>query len=133
MTRPPRLLSASPFATANLTYAVIQGTGMAALLLLGHGVLVGQGASQMQSRVAVFTGLVLGIFLLILSNRDLSRPAIVGLAANNPWIKRMFAAVALLLVAVIAVPFLRGVMGFAPAGKADATLPSPRGRLSAQS
>ena len=116
MTRPPRLLSASPFATANLIYAVIQGTGMAALLLLGHGVLVGQGSSQMQSRVAVFIGLVLGIFLLILSNRDLSRSAIVGLAANNPWIKRMFAAVALLLVAVIAVPFLRGVMGFAPAG-----------------
>jgi Ca2+-transporting ATPase len=116
MTRPPRLLSASPFATANLTYAVIQGGGMAALLLLGHSVLVGQGGSETESRLAVFTGLVLGVFLLVLANRDLSRPAIMGLAANNPWIKRMFGAVALLLTVVIAVPFLRGVMGFSPAG-----------------
>ncbi|HSF10317.1 MAG TPA: cation-translocating P-type ATPase [Nitrospirales bacterium] len=116
MTRPPRQVSASPFATANLTYAVIQGAGMAALLLLGHGVLVGQGVSETESRLAVFTGLVLGVFLLVLSNRDLSRPAIMGLAANNPWIKRMFGAVALLLIVVMTVPFLRGVMGFAPAG-----------------
>jgi Ca2+-transporting ATPase len=89
---------------------------MAALLLLGHGVLVGQGVSETESRLAVFTGLVLGVFLLVLSNRDLSRPAIMGLAANNPWIKRMFGVVALLLIVVMTVPFLRGVMGFAPAG-----------------
>jgi Ca2+-transporting ATPase len=116
MTRPPRPITASPFDAGNLTYAVIQGTGMAAVLLLGYGILVGQRFSETESRMAVFTGLVLGLFLLVLSNRDLSRPAIMSLAANNPWIKRMFAAVALLLTAVMAVPFLRGVMGFGQAG-----------------
>ena len=119
MTRPPRPVSASPFEVGNLVHAVIQGIGMAAVLLLGHGVLVGQGFSEAESRAAVFNGLVLGLFLLILANRDLSRTAIVGLAANNPWIWRMFAAVALLLGLVLAVPFLRGVMGFAPVGAAQ--------------
>jgi Ca2+-transporting ATPase len=119
MTRPPRPVSASPFEAGNLAHAIIQGIGMAAVLLLGHGVLVAQGFDESASRAAVFAGLVPGLFLLILANRDLSRPAILGLAANNPWIRRMFAAVALLLVAVLAVPFLRGVMGFAPAGGAQ--------------
>ena len=116
MTHPPRRLSASPFAFGNLACAVMQGAGMAALLLLGHGILTGRGFSETQGRVAVFIGLVLGVFLLILSNRDLSRPAIFGLAADNPWIARIFAAVALLLGAVMTVPFVRGVMGFAPVG-----------------
>jgi Ca2+-transporting ATPase len=55
---------------------------------------------------------VASLFLLILSNRDLSRTAII--VANNPWIKRMFAGVILLLGTVMAVPYLRGIMGFAP-------------------
>ena len=69
--------------------------GMAAVLLLGHGVLVAQGFDETASRATVFNGLVLGLFLLILANRDLSRTAILGLAANNPWVGRMFAAVEL--------------------------------------
>ena len=115
MTRPPRSITATPFDAGNLGYAVVQGMGMAAILLLGHWVLIGRGFSQMESRVAVFAGLVMGLFLLILSNRDLSRSAIAGFAADNPWILRMFAAVALLLIAMMAMPYIRGVMGFAPA------------------
>ncbi len=114
MTRPPRPSTASPFTADNLTYAVAQGSGMAAVLLLGNWVLTAQGFNQMESRVAVFAGLVASLFLLILSNRDLSRTAIMGIVANNPWIKRMFAGVILLLGTVMAVPYLRGIMGFAP-------------------
>ena len=116
MTRPPRPVTASPFGVGNLGYAVIQGAGMAGVLLRGHWMLVGQGFGESQSRTTVFIGLVLGLFLLILSNRDPARSAVLGLTADNPWIKRMFAAVALLLAVVLAVPYLRGVMDFAPAG-----------------
>ena len=119
MTRPPRALTASPFNARNLGFAVLQGSGMAAILLLGNWIFVALGFNESERRVAVFAGLVLGLLLLILSNRDLSRSAIMGFAAPNPWIKRMFAAVTLLLVAIIAIPFLRSIMGFAPMATAQ--------------
>jgi Ca2+-transporting ATPase len=119
MKRLPRSITESPFDTSNLGYAIAQGVGMAAVLLLGNWVLARYGFNDMESRVAVFAGLVLGLFFLILSNRDLSQPAIMGFTADNPWIRRMFAAVALLLATVMAVPSFRGVMGFAPASAAQ--------------
>ncbi|MGN6655332.1 MAG: cation-translocating P-type ATPase, partial [Rhodanobacter sp.] len=113
MRRPPRAPSDSPFAAANLRYAVIQGLGVAAILLLGYSVLVGQGLDAAQGRGAVFIALVLGLFLLTLANRDALRPALARTPAKNPWLPRMFGGVALMLAIVIGVPFFRGVMGLA--------------------
>lgn len=86
-----------------------------ALLLLGHATLAAHGWQETDSRGAVFIGLVLGLFMLILANRDLSRPAMTNLVANNPWILRVFLMVMVLLVVVFVLPFLRRIMGFAPA------------------
>ena len=116
MRRPPRAPSESPFAAANLRHAVAQGLGIAAILLLGYSALLGHGLDAAQSRGAVFIALVLGLFLLTLANRDLSRPALARLPAKNPWLVRMFGGVALMLAAVLGVPFLRGVMGLAVPG-----------------
>ncbi len=113
MARPPRALSASPFEAANLAYAVLQGAGMAIILLIGHGYAVSHGWSEAGSRVAVFSGLVLALFLLILSDRDPSRPVFGKPVSGNPWLGRMLAAIVLLLAAVIWIPLLRRIMGFA--------------------
>ncbi len=113
MSRPPRARSASPFARANLQYAVIQGLGFAAILLLGYGLLLGQGIDAVQSRTAVFIALVIGLFLLTLGNRNMSRPLLARMHAKNPWLPRMFGGVAVMLAVVIGVPFFRGVMGLA--------------------
>lgn len=83
MTRPPRSTSASPFDVGNLGYAVIQGMGITVVLLLGYGAFIGRGFSETKSRAAVFAGLVLGLFLIVLSNCNLSRSAIAGLAAAD--------------------------------------------------
>ncbi|MEO7064896.1 MAG: cation-translocating P-type ATPase [Dokdonella sp.] len=111
MSRPPRARTASPFARANLQYAVIQGLGFAAILLLGYGLLLGQGIDAVQSRTAVFMALVIGLFLLTLGNRTTSRPLLARMHIKNPWLPRMFSGVAVMLALVIGVPFLRGVMG----------------------
>jgi P-type Ca2+ transporter type 2C len=66
----------------------------------------------------VFGALVLAVLLLILANRDLTRPALMGVVAANPWLWRMAAAVGLLLVAVLGLPWLRDVMGLALPGAA---------------
>lgn len=113
MRRPPRAVSDSPFAAANLRYAVIQGLGFAGILLLGYGLLPGYGLDAAQSRSAVFIALIAGLFLLTLANRDLSHPVLARHPAKNPWLLRMFGAVAAMLLIVIGVPFFRDVMGLA--------------------
>jgi Ca2+-transporting ATPase len=116
MQRQPRATSDSPFAVANLRYAVIQGLGFAGILLLGYGLLLGEGLDAASSRGAVFIALVTGLFLLTLANRDLSHPLLARHPAKNPWLLRMFGGVALTLVVVIGIPFFRGVMGLAVPG-----------------
>jgi P-type Ca2+ transporter type 2C len=111
MRRPPRAPSDSPFAVANLRHAVLQGLGFATILLLGYSALLGQGLNAAQSRSAVFIALIVGLFLLTLANRDLAHPALARHPVHNPWLLRMFGAVAAMLVVVIGVPFFRGVMG----------------------
>ena len=53
---------------------------------------------------------------LILANRDLSRPTLLGVAAPNPWLWRMAVAMGLLLAAVLGMAWLRELMGMALAG-----------------
>ena len=118
MQRPPRPVSDSPFAAALLGYSVLQGLGIAAVLLAGQAWLVGQGWSAAQGRSVVFGALVLSVMLLIMANRDLSRPTLMGLADPNPWLWRMGAAVSLLLLAVFTMPWLLRVMGLALPGAA---------------
>jgi len=116
MTRPPRKLTDSPFAFSTLLYPLLQGIGMAEVLLLGYWLMDGQGFQADEIRGAMFMGLVLGLCLLILANRNAARSLLHGLTASNPWIWRIFGAVGLLLVVVFTVPVLRDVMGFSVMG-----------------
>ena len=116
MERPPRLLTASPFTLGTVVYALVEGLGIAAILLVGHALLQHLYAwPEPELRLVVFGALVLALFLLILANRDLRHPALINLRADNPWLGGMFAAVSLLLAAVILIPALREVMGLAEA------------------
>ncbi len=116
MQRPPRPLAASPFTLGNIGFALLQGLGIAAVLLAGHAALqAATGWSEGDLRLAVFMALVLALFLLILANRDLYHAALFNMRGDNPWLARMFAAVAAVLAAVPWIPGLREVMGFARA------------------
>jgi len=116
MERPPRPVSDSPFAIGPVVYSVLQGLGMAALLLGGQYWLAGQGWGSAQSRTVVFGTLVLCVMLLILANRDLSHPALRGVTQPNPWLWRIAAAMVVLLAAVLGIPWLRALMGLALPG-----------------
>ncbi|MBU1723137.1 MAG: cation-translocating P-type ATPase [Gammaproteobacteria bacterium] len=116
MTRRPRKLSDSPFAFSTLLYPLLQGIAVAEVLLLGYWLLDGQGFQADEIRGAMFMGLVLGLCLLILANRNVARTLLHGLTASNPWVWRMFGAVGLLLVVVFSVPVLRDIMGFSIMG-----------------
>jgi Ca2+-transporting ATPase len=111
MSRPPRARTSSPFARANLEHGVIQGLGFAAILLCGYGWMLDRGMSAVQARTGVFIALVIGLFLLVLANRNLARSLLARM--GNPWLPRMFGGVAIMLVVVIGVSFFRGVMALA--------------------
>ncbi|HNW03615.1 MAG TPA: cation-translocating P-type ATPase, partial [Burkholderiaceae bacterium] len=111
MDRPPRPVSDSPFASGPLGHAVLQGLGVAGVLLLGQFWLVDQGWSASQGRSVVFGALMLGVLLLILANRDLGRPALFGHSGANPWLNRMVVAVGVMVAAVLGIPWLQQVMG----------------------
>ncbi len=112
MQRPPRAPSATPFAVAHLAGAVVQGLGVALILLLGHALLAGLGIDAAHARGAVFIALVAGVLLLILANRGLARPHLPRVVAN-PWLPRMAAGMAVMLALVFGVPFLREIMRLA--------------------
>jgi Ca2+-transporting ATPase len=114
MRRPPRALDASPFSIGNVGFALAQGLGIGAILMGGYMLLQQLGGwNQADLRLVVFIALVLTLFLLILANRDLSRAALLNLRGDNPWLVRMVGGIAALLSAVLFIPFLREVMGFA--------------------
>jgi len=118
MSRPPRPVADSPFASGLLGHAVLQGLGVAITLLLGQAWLLDQRWDAMQGRGVIFGALVLCVLLLIVANRDLSRSLFQRSDIPNPWLKRMAAAVGVLLAAVMGVPWLQQVIGVAWPGVA---------------
>ena len=122
MARAPRPVSDSPFAAAPLLWSVLQGLGLAAVLLGGQAWLVHQGWHPDQGRTVVFGTLVLCVLLLILANRDLSRPALLGVTDPNPWLWRIAAAMVVLLAAVMGIAWLRHLMGLALPGAQGAVV-----------
>ena len=122
MARAPRPVSDSPFAAAPLLWSVLQGLGLAAVLLGGQAWLVHQGWHPDQGRTVVFGTLVLCVLLLILANRDLSRPALPGVTDPNPWLWRIAAAMVVVLAAVMGIAWLRHLMGLALPGAQGAVV-----------
>lgn len=111
MARPPRARDASPFSRTNLLHGVLQGFGLAVILLAGYGTLIINGTAATQSRTVVFASLMLSVLLLILANRN---PRRASAGAGNPWMGRMVIAVALMLTLMVGLPGLREMMGLTP-------------------
>ena len=111
MERPPRPVSDSPFGAAPLGYAVLQGLGIAGVLLAGHAWLAAQGWSAAQGRSVVFCTLMISVMLLILANRDQRHSALRGMTSANPLLWRMAVAMGGLLAVVLGLPWLRRLMG----------------------
>ena len=111
MERPPRPVSDSPFGVVPLGFAVLQGAGIASVLLAGYAWLAAQGWSAPQARSVVFGSLMLSVMLLILANRDVQRSALRGMTNANPWLWRMVVAMGGLLAVVLGLPWLRRLMG----------------------
>ncbi|MEN9905545.1 MAG: hypothetical protein RLZZ555_2110, partial [Pseudomonadota bacterium] len=122
MDRPPRSPADSPFALSRLLPAMLQGAGIAGLLLGFQAWAIAQGWEARQTRTVVFCVLVAAVLLLVLANRTGSLGQGVG---SNPWLPRLVAAILLLLLAVLGWPWLRGLLGLAlPTAESLAAAPA---------
>ena len=113
MARPPRPTSDSPFAVWGLLYAMLQGLGMAGVLMLGQDWLVHQGWHTAQGRSVVFGTLMLGVMLLILTHRNAQHSIWQSVTAPNPWLAHMVLGMTALILAMLGIPWLRDLMGLA--------------------
>jgi Ca2+-transporting ATPase len=118
MRRPPRPVDDSPFAPRALWPALLQGVGVAALLLGAQAWLQAQGWSVAQGRGVVFGTLLPCVLLLTLAQRNPGRPLWRPGSGANPWLRPMAAAVGLLLAALLAIPALGRLLGLEGAGLA---------------
>lgn len=112
MHRPPRQLHASPFTAKNVGFAVVQGSGIALILLVGYTVLESMGWPIGSIRISLFSALVAVLFLLVLANSNTNYYRRSDIPKTNPWLLYMFAGVSFLLAAVLLIPFLRNLLGF---------------------
>ena len=110
MRRPPRPRAHTPFAPGRLVYAVLQGAGLAALLIAGCAVLLVHGGDAAQIRAAGFAGLLVGLFLLAMAESSIG---FLHRKRRNPWLKWMLLGVVTCLAAVLGIPPLRALMGLA--------------------
>lgn len=117
MERPPRPAGASPFARNNLALGLLQGLGLAIVLIFGCMVMVWQAWPAAAIRTAAFLALVCGLFLLVPAQRPSAPVPRTG--PSNRWLSRLLLGVIAMLVLVLGLPWLRQVMGFALPG-ADA-------------
>lgn len=116
MDRAPRPRSASPFEWNNVADGLVQGLGMAAILIAGCAAIVAQQWSGADVRTAAFLALMGGVFLLVPANRVSWRRAGVP-RIRNRWLVLLVLAVVGMLALVLGLPWMRGVMGFAlPSG-----------------
>lgn len=112
MRRPPRPTSASPFSPARLAYALVQGGGLAIILLCGCGIVLSLGWSAAAARTVMFVGLVACLLLLVLVRHQRHVTA-AGPGQGNRWFLIMLAGLVCILAVALGVPAVSGLLALA--------------------
>ncbi len=111
MDRPPREINDSPFSFQHLWHGILQGLGIAFILVTAYAWMSSRLWDPTHSGSLIVVMLILSVYMLILANRDLSRPALLGLFSANPWVLRTAVLISVLLFAFLFIPQLRTLMG----------------------
>ena len=120
MTHQPRAKEDSPFSLHAALPPLFQGLGAAFLLVGGYALLSSVGWNDGAIRSVVMTSLLLTVMLLILTNRDQKHSLYQAAIAPNRWLRRLYVAIAIVLVAFFTIPWLREIMKLVPLTLVDA-------------
>jgi len=113
MSRPPRALDHSPFGWRELLPALLQGVGVAAVLLSGYAWMQAHGWEPPQAGVVLYSALLINVMMLILTNRGKNHFMLHPDILANAWVMRMVMGMGLILALMLGLPWLRQLMGFA--------------------
>ena len=111
MQRPPRDIQTSPFSLRQLGQGVLQGGGIALILLSMFAWQFAHYGDGVRSSSLIVLMLLLSVLLLILANRDLRHPIWSGLFSANRWVLRLVLVLSLLLAMLMFWPALGRMMG----------------------
>ena len=114
MQQPPRPLTATFLAGAELGRSLVQGIGIAAAVLGVYYVAMRQGQPVAVGRTLVFATLVLSNIFLTLVNRSFTQSVFRTLRVPNRVLWLMLGLTLVLLLATLLVPAARQLFGFAP-------------------
>ncbi|SFP94648.1 cation-translocating P-type ATPase [Hymenobacter arizonensis] len=114
MRQPPRPLTATFLAGAELGRSVVQGLGIAAAVLGVYYYFMRQGAPLPVVRTLTFATLVLSNLLLTLVNRSFTQSVLQTLRVPNRILWLMLALTLALLLTTLLVPAAQRLFGFAP-------------------
>jgi P-type Ca2+ transporter type 2C len=111
MRRAPRSSGASPFSANNVARGLLQGCGLAAMLLLGAWIMTILRWDERLIRTTSFVVIVLGVLLLVIANRNVSRPVVKNFQFTNVWLIWISLTATFALGLVFAIPWMRAIMG----------------------
>lgn len=112
MDRPPRSINDSPFSGAQLWSGLLQGLGVALVLLAGKWWGDTNGWTAEDARTVLYLSLLLSVMVLIWSNRTDSGKIGGASGGSNPFWWWMVAGVGVVCLALIYIPWVRHLMRF---------------------
>lgn len=113
MSRPPRDPKKPLFSRRVIGLSLLQGLSVLVIVLAVYAISLYRGQGGIESRAIAYTTLIIANLGLILTNRSWSRTIFETLNTPNPALWWVIGGAMTFLAAIIYVPFLRGLFGFA--------------------
>ena len=114
MQQPPRPLTATFLAGAELSRSLVQGLGIAAAVLGVYYGAMHRGEPVAVGRTLVFATLVFSNVFLTLVNRSFTQSVLQTIGLPNRWLWRLLGLTLVLLAVVLGVPAAQALFEFAP-------------------
>jgi Ca2+-transporting ATPase len=130
MQRPPRDPRAPLFSRSMITWSVLQGASVAAMVLAVFAAALAAGRSETEARALTFTTLIIGNLALILANRARRGTIIHALRRPTPAMGIVVGGGVVLLALVLHVPWLAALFDFSPPAAADLAISVAAGLMS---
>lgn len=112
MQRPPRNQAEPFFGRKKISWSVVQGFLLFAMVMGVYGVTKNEGHTEAEIRAIVFSALIIGNIFLILNNLSRTRSVLSVILEKNIAAAGILSVAMILLILIITVPYLQRIFSF---------------------